>query len=289
MTLDCIVTLANEPVRLRFTAMERSLRAVGCDLPLRVIPYDARRFALPPRATWWEEPALFAWLAAQRTHPTMRKYACLMIARYHFVDSDVVFLRDPAQVLRSREGFITSCGHWRDPTHTVTDESRLWFEERWADWPARVFNTGQFACDRILYPLPALISAAEAPGFAATCLRLPFHEQPGVNLLVNASGVTVHNLTRPPEPMQSTWAGDYGDDANYRRTWTNEAATPYLIHWAGCPIHMPRPIDELYLDFLTAAERAEWTEQVAASAARAAHRNRSWRAKLQRWRRALWS
>ena len=33
--------------------MERSLRAVGCDLPLLVIPYDEDLFELPPNAEWW--------------------------------------------------------------------------------------------------------------------------------------------------------------------------------------------------------------------------------------------
>ncbi len=52
MKLDCVVTLANRAVRLRFLGMERSLRATGCDLPLKVIPYDDARFDLPGRAEW---------------------------------------------------------------------------------------------------------------------------------------------------------------------------------------------------------------------------------------------
>jgi len=72
MKLEKIITLANEPVRLRFLAMERSLRATGCDLPLLVIPYDDRRFELPPNAQWWETD-LGRWLKQERTHPTMAK------------------------------------------------------------------------------------------------------------------------------------------------------------------------------------------------------------------------
>lgn len=287
MKLDCVVTLANEHVRLRFVAMERSLRAVGCDLPLRVIPYDDDRFALPANAAWWDEPELFAWLSRHRAHPTMRKYACLLVGNFQFVDADVVFLRGPAAVLAPVDAFVVSCGHWRDPSHTVTRPSRAWLAARWPNWNERVFNTGQFACDRALYTLPELMRTAESPEFRATCLELPYHEQPGVNLLVNATGAPVRNLTLPPAPMRSTWAGDYAAETDYRRTWRTPDETPYLIHWAGCPIHTPRAIDELYLNFLTAAERAEWQQQIDASAQRAARERRSLRARLRRWREAL--
>lgn len=286
MKLECIVTLANENVRLRFVALERSLRAAGCDLPLRVIPYDDARFALPPNAAWWEEPELFAWLARCRAHATMRKYACLLIGNYQFVDADVVFLRDPAAVLAPCEGFVSSCGHWRDPSHTVTSASRAWFASRWPRWHERVFNTGQFACDRPLYPLPELVRTAESPAFRATCLELPYHEQPGLNLLVNARDVPVFNLTLPPAPMRSTWAGDYAGEPDFRRSWRTIDETPYLVHWAGCAIHSPRPIDQLFLDFLTPAERLEWSQQVARSARNAAQARPTLRARWRRWREA---
>jgi hypothetical protein len=38
MKIDKIISMANQKVRLRFLAMERSLRATGCQLPLWVIP-----------------------------------------------------------------------------------------------------------------------------------------------------------------------------------------------------------------------------------------------------------
>lgn len=50
MKLESIITLASTEVRLRFIAMERSLRATGCDLPLRVIPYNANASKLPLNA-----------------------------------------------------------------------------------------------------------------------------------------------------------------------------------------------------------------------------------------------
>jgi hypothetical protein len=283
MELESIITLANAAVRLRFLAMERSLRATGCTLPLCVIPYDDAQFPLPPGATWWEEPALLGWLANRGAHPTMRKYQCLLAANYQFADADVCFLRNPAGVLRDLTGVVTSCGHWHNPDQATTPASRAWLARHSTTWQQHVFNTGQWACDRALYTLPELTATVESPEFASTCLELPFHEQPGLNLLVNATGVPIQNLTLPPWHMQSTWAGDYGDSADYRRHWRSEAVTPYLIHWAGCPIHVPRPIDELFLGHLTHAERAEWQERVAVSAQADKHARHSARSYLRRW------
>lgn len=285
MKLQAIVTLANQTVRLRFLAMERSLRATGCDLPLQVIPFDGATFPLPPKATWWEMPEVTAWLAAHGASPMMRKYQCLLIENYQFVDADVCFLRDPSEVLSSFAGFVTSCGHWHNPAETTTDESRGWLAARSTTWQKHVFNAGQFACDRALYTWEALKARAEAAEFQATCLRLPFHEQPGLNLLVNATGVPVHNLTLPPWNMQSSWAGDYSGD--FRSYWRSLSVTPYLIHWAGVKMHVPRPINAVFLDFLTKAERVEWDEFVHWEKHRRDSAHRTWRARARRWR-AAW-
>jgi len=40
MEIDRIITMASQSVRIQFLAFERSLCAVGCDLPLLVIPYE---------------------------------------------------------------------------------------------------------------------------------------------------------------------------------------------------------------------------------------------------------
>lgn len=284
MNLDCIVTLANRAVRLRFLAMERSLRAVGCNLPLRVIPYDEDRFELPANAEWWEIPEIIGWTKAQRTHPTMRKYQALTIPAFQFVDSDVVFLRDPVQTLAPLSGFVTSCGHWHNPAETLTGESKAFYAARSTTWQKEVFNTGQWACSDALYTPAELIARAEEPAMLATCVRHRYHEQPGVNLLVQASGVAIQNLTLPPWNMQSTWAGDY--PGAYRPYWKTDAGTPYLIHWAGVAMEVPRPINELFLNYLMAAERREWEEQLAASVRRRDAGRRSWRSRARVLKRA---
>lgn len=282
MNLDCIVTLANAGVRLRFLAMERSLRAAGCDLPLKVIPYNDALFDLPPHATWWEVPELIAWTRQWGTHPTMRKYQCLLIPNFQFVDADVCFLRNPEDVLRPHSGFITSCGHWHNPAETLTEGSKRFLSAQSTTWQKNIFNTGQWACDRALFDFASLRERCESEAFSDTCLTFRYHEQPGVNLLVNSSDVSIHNLTLPPWNMQSTWAGDYPGD--YRRYWRTEQETPYLIHWAGTPMDRPRPIDEIFLDHLTAGERREWHEQVAATARRRAAARGGLRGRARRWR-----
>lgn len=263
MTLEKIVTFANAKVRLRFLAMERSLRAAGCKLPLLVIPYDDARFDLPAGAQWLENGDLERWLAAHKAHPTLRKYRCLLEANYQFVDADVCFLRNPEKVLDAQHGFVTCCGHWHNPGDTVTPDSLNWLRGRSTTWPRWVFNTGQFACEPPLYTADELKARAAEPAFRQACLEWPFHEQPGLNQLAIASGVEVTNLTLPPHSMESTWAGDYPDE-QYRRFWRTEERTPYLIHWAGRDMSQQRPIDEIFYSFLTEPEKAEWRDQIKA-------------------------
>lgn len=260
MKLDKIISMANATTRLRFLAMERSLRATGCRLPLWVIPYNDQRFDLPEGSVWWEMPEIIGWLDRQapHSHPrhVMRKYQCLAQDNYQFVDADVVFIRNPEQVLLPHQGFITSCGHWQDPGHTVTAESQELFHQKSTVWPARVFNSGQFACDNQMHSVPEILRLASMADHRSTCLDHPFHEQPGLNLLVFLSGIPVTNLTLPPSSMESTWAGDY--DGAYLDYWRDEDRCPYLIHWAGVNMALPRPIHELFLNYLSPEERSEW-------------------------------
>jgi hypothetical protein len=261
MKLEKIITLASEPVRLRFLAMERSLRATGCDLPLLVIPYDDRKFDLPANASWWTTD-LRDWILTEKAQRTMAKYQCLTTTNFQFVDSDVVFLRNPAKVLKNENGFVTSCSHWHGAGETVTHESYLILKEKTTCWQKYIFNSGQFACDQALYTEEELKRTCLDPRYADTCLRHQYHEQPGIVLLANLADVPIHNLTLPPVGMESTWAGDY-EEENYEHYWRDESRKPYLIHWAGCYVSKPLAIDRLFTQYLTAAEREEWTREVA--------------------------
>ena len=257
MILDKIITLANRNVRIKFNAMERSLRAVGCNLPIWVIPYDENKFDLPKNSIWWEIPEIIQYVGEMRCKPVMRKYQCLLTQNYHFVDSDVVFLRNPEKVLKDLDGFVTSCCHWHDSEHTTTIESILFFISQTTTWQMNTFNTGQFACSEALYTFDNFKATAEKSQFCNTVLSKTIHEQPGINLLVNYSGINISNLTLPPLKMESTWAGDYNDD-NYEGYWKNEDRKPYLLHWAGCDLNSVRPIDKIFLQYLNKNERLEW-------------------------------
>jgi len=254
-----IISLANTKVELRFKVMVRSLRATGCDLPVLVIPYDDNRFDLPDGCEWLESDALYNFLRANKAHPMLRKYVCLTHENYQFVDSDVVFLRDPRDVLRTFDGFITSCGNWRDPTHTLTEQLRVELESKTTMWQWHLFNAGQFACDRVLYSLDRLLNELLEPSGHTTILGNPYHDQPGLNLLVCRSGVSITNLTLPPLCMESTWAGDYPEECE--SYWKVAARKPYLIHWAGHGNTTHRPIDQYYLSHMSPEERACWDKE----------------------------
>lgn len=259
MKLDKIITLANQNSKVRFLAMERSLRATGCDLPLWVIPYDDKLFDLPENAIWWRVDEVLDWLKSYDAHPMMRKYQCLLTENYQFIDSDVIFLKNPINVLKQFSGFITSCGHWKATDGTLTVQSKMLLTSLTTNWQRNVFNAGQFACDKALFSFNQLKELAEKND--ETCLRFKFHDQPGLNLLVNLSKYPIVNLTLPPWNMESTWAGDYLDEY-FEKFWTDDTVKPYLIHWAGHSHNYFFPIHKLVEQYLTSDEKSELISQI---------------------------
>jgi hypothetical protein len=260
MILDKIITLtgADDWNRLRFLAMERSLRDTGSQLPVWVIPYDEGRFDLPQNCHWWDDKKLSGFLAAHGAHNLLRKYQSLTVSNYHFVDTDVIFLKNPEKVLTGCLGFITSCGHWHNPPTTYTEESLLLFKIRTTTWQRNVFNVGQYACDQQLYQTDELLSVVKDERYRSTLLtHFKFSDQVGLNLLVFLKEVPVTNLQLAPPFMESTWAGDY-PTARYWEYWRDEGKKPYMVHWAGLKMDVPRPVDDLFYSYLTAAERKIW-------------------------------
>ncbi len=233
--------------------MERSLRATGCDLPILVIPYNENKFELPAGSEWWEISNFLDWIDVNGRCAVMRKYQALLACNYQFVDTDVVFVRNPSDVLEAVSGFVTSCGHWRNPAHTLTKQSERILKERSTMWQSRVFNTGQFASERRIVEFETLKELSEDVRYRQTILDHDFHEQPGIVLLVNLLADSITNLTFPPFSMESTWAGDY--DMAYESYWTNPDRRPYLIHWAGEKVDPGKDISQLFLQFLTETER----------------------------------
>jgi len=261
MKLEKIVSLANKNTEVRFLAMVRSLRATGCNLPVWVIPYDENRFDLPENCIWWEMPEVISYLDAANAHKMMRKYQCLLTTNYQYVDSDIVFLRDPEKVLSNVSGFITSCGHWAHSEHTYVAYTLELFREKSTMWEKNAFNAGQYACDAQLFDFAGLKTVIESnQAIKDICLSPRTYDQVALNLLIHLSGIEVNNLTLPPFRMESTWAGHYNDD-NFERFWQDENKKPYIIHWAGCNIFNGRPIDRLFMDLLSEAEKQVLEEQ----------------------------
>lgn len=261
MQLNKIITLANSKVELQFLALERSIRKTGCDLPIWVIPYTDDLFELPDNAQWWKIDSFCDWLAAEKARPVMRKYQCLLESNYQFIDTDAIFLRDPSKVLEPYQGWVPSCCHWNNPGHTYTKQSKAILESMSTVWQKNIFNTGQFACDQVLYDEAAFKAMATDDRYRRTILDDPFHEQPGINLLVNLASVSITNLTLPPQNMESTWAGDYHDE-HFENYWQDEDKKPYLIHWAGDKMNPSRPISKLFYDFLTEEEQERFLKEL---------------------------
>jgi hypothetical protein len=257
MKLEFILTLANKKVELRFLAMVRSLRAVGCNLPVLVIPYDNNRIELPDNCEYVENTAFYNWLNKYPMSGVKRKYLALTLKNYHFVDSDVIFLRDPNKIFSTLSGFVTCCGHWRSGDHIVTNQLVDFLQLRSSLWQKLIFNSGQFACDSALYQEAELMTLCESNSLLFNTLECPSHEQPGLNHLVHASNIPYTNLTLPPYDLESSWAGDYPNGfIEY-----NADKSPYLMHWAGMQRGNCGPIDQLFLHYLTKEERERLYEE----------------------------
>ncbi|HEU4678140.1 MAG TPA: hypothetical protein VFS35_01385 [Terrimicrobiaceae bacterium] len=247
--------MASRGVRIQFLAFERSLRAVGCDLPLLVIPYNDELFDLPPNAKWWEKAEFTSWLKKSQAHPTMAKYVCLTEANYAYFDTDICFIEDCRPTLAQQTGFVVADTELMKYGETATSESVEMLARKTSLWQLRLFNTGHFASDTPLYSLTELESTCAK--YSKTCLLSPHHEQPGINLLALVSGVAVTNLCLPPHNMESTMAVDYERRTDWENVW-KKGRRPYFIHYAGGRADSDFPISKIFFDYLTEAERKEW-------------------------------
>jgi hypothetical protein len=270
VTPEVIISLASKGVRLQYLAMERSLRAVGCDLPVKVIPFNDDLFELPKGSTWWGDPKLQEWVKSSGAAPMMIKYQCLLLSKYAYFDSDICFVENPVNALEKTKinsSVIVSDTDWSKPEWTYTDESKKILQSKSSTWVKSVFNAGHFACDLVLYTHDEMFKVCN--DYPETCIHCSYrHDQPGMNLLVALKDVPIVNLTLPPYNMESTWVGDY-HDPDYRTLWNTEN-TPYFLHWAGPCYSWNRPPNEIFYEYLTREERLEWDEQQAIRAARTA-------------------
>ena len=253
MNVDRIITMASRKVRIQFLAFERSLRAIGCDLPLLVIPYGDDQFKLPSNSEWWDMKGFVSWLNQHKAHPSMAKYLSLTQSSYVYFDSDICVLDDFRAILDQHTNFVVADTEWNKPLWATTPESTAILAQKSSLWTLKLFNSGHFACDRALYTEAEIKSVSEK--CSETCLKYRHHEQPGINLLVSLSEVEVTNLCLPPYKMESTMAIDYPGE--WEGIWS-KGHRPYFIHYAGSVIGPEFPISRLFYDFLSKAERTDW-------------------------------
>jgi hypothetical protein len=257
MKLEKVITLANNKTELAFTAMVRSLRATGCKLPVWVIPYDDNTFELPENCVWWDVADLTSWIKYNNIFPAFKKIQCFTTQNYQFVDSDVIFFKNPEHVLKDCTGFITSCTHWSNPTETATAETLPFLKNKATTWPKLIFNSGQWACDKKLYEIDELKTFCENNYIDTLFLKTQIYkDQAGINILVNHTDIPITNLTLPPMNMNSTWAGDYRDAKSFSNFEIRDK--PYLIHWAGTPMDNELFINSYIYKFLSEAEKEKF-------------------------------
>ncbi|WBL26389.1 putative nucleotide-diphospho-sugar transferase [Zunongwangia sp. HGR-M22] len=289
MKLEKIITLANAHVKIQFSAMERSLRATGCNLPIWVIPFNDDKFDLPNNSFWWEENQLIEWAKENNIFEMCRKYQCFFTQNYQYVDSDIIFIRNPEEVLKNYEGFISSCTHWNNPDHTYNAQTKQYFKSKSTIWQNSIFNAGQFACDKALYTLEGLKETSSGT-FKETLLDKIniYKDQVAINLLVSLSNVKVTNLTLPPTNMQSTWAGDYVESNFEELYWRDEDHKPYIIHWAGVPKFLKLPVNKYFTKFLNPREYKEWLDYIAKEEQQNKNISlRNFKIKIHRFKKAL--
>ena len=81
----------------------------------------------------------------------LRKYLTLLTKDYQFVDSDVVFLRNPVSALEPFEGFVVYCTEWNKPGRTYRPGTRKIMSAQASAWQSKVFNSGQHASSEALF------------------------------------------------------------------------------------------------------------------------------------------
>jgi len=261
MVIEQILSLANNAVRWQFTAMERSLRAAGCDLPLQVIPYDENLFALPKNASWLDDTAIFSAVRDAQAVKLCRKYAALVQRRCAFFDSDIIHLRDPRAALEPlpNKVFIVADTEWNKARWTFTPETREIFLAESTLWALWNFNSGFFAYEDAPVNVADVTAFLSSPiGAIARGASPTSSEQEGANFLIHQSRVEVVNLCLPPHRMESTMACDYPDHFADLLSLPNR---PFFMHFASNVLASEARIVKLFSEFLTREESAEYVAE----------------------------
>ena len=262
MIINQILTMASKAVRLDFIAMERSLRATGCDVPIKIIPFDSSRFELPENSSWLEDhDESFKVVESSKAVVHCRKLVALTQTNTAFFDADIIHLSNPVQWLKpySSDSFVVADTEWNKAKWTFTSETKSVYLSQSTLWILDQFNSGFFAFG------DAVATATDL----ATFVNDPEHkklwsgrgptpgEQSAMNWLVHQSKRPIINLCLPPYRIESTMALDYAQD--YRPLLSVARAAPF-IHYAGAGRDLKAPISELIFQHLNAKETEDWKD-----------------------------
>lgn len=251
--------MANEKVRLDFTAMFRSLRATGCDLPVYVIPFDETRFDLPKGATWLENPRFYSYLGDRGMVNHCRKLLALTFDNFVFFDTDIIHIDDVSKRLTDlpANAFVVADPEWSLKKWTFSEGTKKLYEQRTSTWVLDNFNTGFFAKERFVFSQDDLMQCLQDPLATSLCQGSgpTRSEQETINLILFWQKLEVTNLCLPPYRMESTFCWDYSE-ANKELVHTHPKRS-FFIHFPskGARNHCLAP---LFHQYLSSEELAEW-------------------------------
>jgi hypothetical protein len=265
MTIGKILVLANKNAELQLRVFLRSLRSVGCDLPVWIIPCGAADFELPTGCSWIKDSKLFSFLKEEAAHPLYFKYEALLQSQSAYFDTDIVVLRDPQEWLRGTppDSFAVADTEWARNRWTFSVESRRFLRTLSSRWPLLTFNSGFFAFETPLYEVEELMALIQSPGMRATCLDRKSSpvDQPAFNWLVLLKRRHIFNFNLPPQAMESTMVEDYEDPGDAAAVLSGPLA-PAFLHFAGPAFEKSHFFTELFTSYLTAAEKREWDANI---------------------------
>lgn len=237
--------------------MERSLRAAGCSLPLSVIPYDDNLFELPANAEWVDlQPFAEMLQPWSQGGGHFRKFVTVLSGPTAFFDADIIHLKNPEEWLApfADDDFVVADTEFSKATWTYTARTKQVFQQSSANWLAKNFNTGFFACHNSNLTADVLAQALRGAEGDLLENRHIAAEQPALNYLVHSLKLRVVNACLPPYRFESTMALDYGD--NYKDLLSLPNGAPF-IHYAGRGRDLDAPISQLIFQHLTNEEVAQ--------------------------------
>ena len=265
MTIGNIIVLANKNADLQLRVFVRSLRNVGCDLPISIIPCGAMDFEAPRGCRWTEDSRLLSFLRQQGAHPLYCKYEALLQRRCAYFDTDIVVLRDPQKWLEAApsDAFAVADTEWAKNKWTFSPESRRFLGTLSSRWPLYTFNSGFFAFEEPLYEEEELISVIQSPEMRGTCLERKASpvDQPAFNWLVLRKQHNIFNFNLPQQSMESTMAGDYDKVGDISAVVSGPSA-PAFLHFAGPTFEKGHFLTQLFTSYLTVTERREWDANI---------------------------